>query len=360
MFAKHVWQDLHRVDRARDILRRAMDALPESEDIYIAAARIEESPKHILTIARSQCPKSSRIWIKAAQVERFEKNTDEVVSVCRDALGRVSHKASDAFKLAIIPIHALLEVGRLEEAADLAGRACEVFSRSPAVWLVAADVAMQLGDLNKARSVLERARIRLPTDENLWWKGFFVEERSYGLSSPAVKAFLSRALQACPSSGLLWTCAIESEPAVTRHPKCLDALKKCPNDGLVVSAVAKLFWLEKRQIDKARKWYQNAVSLGARLGQVWSDFLAFEIAQGDDNAFNIEVMIAQIKALDPQRVNMGIEWNMYRKSMENWKKTLIELVVGFVMIRFPGVLSNMTPRVDEVLNRELADITKQE
>jgi hypothetical protein len=71
-------------------------------------------------------------------------------------------------------------------------------------------------------------------------------------------------------------------------------------------------------------------------------------------------MIAQIKALDPQTVNMGIEWNMYRKSMENWKKTLIELVVGFVMIRFPGVMSNMTPRVDEVLRRELADITKQE
>lgn len=147
---------------------------------------------------------------------------------------------------------------------------------------------------------------------------------------------------------------------MTRHPKCLDGLKKCPNDGLVVSAVAKLFWLEKKQMDKARKWYQNAVSLGSGFGQVWADFLAFEISQGDDNAFNVELVVAQIKALDPQTVNMGIEWNMYRKSKGQWGKNLLDLVVGFGTIRFPGVMTNMSTRVHEVVSSELVNILKQE
>ena len=363
MYAKYLWSDLCRLDMARSVMQKAMEVIEDSEDIYIAAAKIEENvsldgTRNVLAIARNHCPKSCRLWIKSAQVERSMRNADGVLSLCQDALGRVSLKNPDLFKLHIIPVHAFIEAGRLDEASELAARACETLPQKSPVWLVSADIAIEQNDLNRARSILERARIRIPNDENLWWKGFCVEELSHGSTSAAVKVFLSRALQACPTSGLLWTCAISAEPPITRHPKCLDALKKCPNDGLVVAAVAKFFWLEKKQIDKARKWFLNASTMGPRLGQVWVDFLSFEASQGDDNLFNTDHVVGLIKALDQTTVNHGIEWNMFRKSIANWKKSLFELIYEFAQSKYPNIMDNLSDRTARLLSQTLSESVK--
>jgi pre-mRNA-processing factor 6 len=208
------------------------------------------------------------------------------------------------------------------------------------IWAIAADIEIARGEYSRARSILERGRIRLPTDELLWWKGFLVEkfvEQSSG-NSPT-RVFLSRALQACPNSGLLWSYAIDHEPAVTRHPKCLDALKRCENDPLVILAVARFFWIEKQQIDKARKWFKNASKIGQRYGQVWSDYLAFEASLGDENFFRIEQVVNEIRSIsDPP--NIGIEWNVFRKRIDNWRfgeDDILGLIVAFSKERFVEV-----------------------
>ena len=358
MFAKYLWGDLGDIDSARLTLEKAAAAIDDSENIYIAAARIEESLqtseginacRAILIKARARCPKSSRLWIKSAQIERMTRSVEAVIDICQDGLGRVGSKSGDAFKLHLIPVHALMESDRLEEAALFIGKACESFPTKSPVWLVAADIAMSQGDWNRARAILERGRIRLPHDEHLWWKGFLVEQQTHGPQSPAVKVFLSRALQACPSSGLLWSCAITAEPAVTRHPKCLDALKRCPTEGLVVASVAKFFWLEKLQIDKARKWFENAIISSPNSGQVWAEYLTFEISQGEENLFNVEHVVAQLSHKQPGSINNGIEWNMYRKSIENWNKPLMELIIGFSTARFGYVYEKIGARISAVL-----------
>jgi len=40
----------------------------------------------------------------------------------------------------------------------------------------------------------------------------------------------------------------------------VDALKKCNDDPYVVAAVAGLFWAD-RKVDKARSWFNRAVTL---------------------------------------------------------------------------------------------------
>jgi pre-mRNA-processing factor 6 len=356
MFAKHLWADQKDINSAQKVLENAMNAIEDSENIFIAAARIEEtisidSCRMLLAVARNRCPKSSRIWIKSAQLERQARNTDVAVNLCQDALGRVGLKASDAFKLCIIPVHALLEANRVEEAAGLAAKACESCPTKPAVWLVAADVAILQSDFNKARAILERGRIRHPQDENLWWKGVVVEELSHGKNSPAVKVFIARALQNCSTSGLLWSWAIDSEPAASRHPKCLDALKKCPNDGLVICAVARFFWIEKLQIDKARKWFQNAISSAGNQGQVWVDSLAFEVSLGDDNFALVEESVNEIAKKDGAMVNQGIEWNAFRKDLNNWHMQFPELVVRYSQKRYPAIYVNLNPRISALLSQ---------
>ena len=180
-----------------------------------------------------------------------------------------------------------------------------------------------------------------------------VEVLSGGASGPGTRVFLSRALQACPNSGLLWAYAIESEPVVTRHPKCLDALKKCENDPLVVIAVARFFWLEKKQLDKARKWFQNAARMDKKYGQVWSDFIAFEISQGDENFFNFQTVLADMRLLEtnPAAINKGIEWNVFRKRVDNWGKDVGEMIIQYSKERFPDVWDHISPRIKAELEQ---------
>jgi pre-mRNA-processing factor 6 len=354
MFAKYVWSTMGDVDKARSILQRAMSVIPDSENIYLAAVRIEESVsfehcRRILAEARIHCPSSCRVWMKSAQVERSCRQIEACLDICQDGLGRVAVKDPAAFKLHIIPVHALLEASRLEEASAFSAKACEFCPNKPAVWFVAADVQMKMKNWEKARAILERGRIRHPKDENLWWKGLLLEMEQHGPNSPAATLSLSRAIQACPGSGLLWSYAIATEPAVTRYSKCTTALQSCPADPLVVNAVAKFFWRGPRQFDKGRKWFESAIKLGPSFGEIWADYLAFEVSQGDNNSEVVEHLLSQIRHKDPTFLNRGIEWNCFRKHVSNWYKDSIQVVVHFSAQRYPEVFSDLQPRTKTLL-----------
>ena len=90
---------------------------------------------------------------------------------------------------------------------------------------------------------------------------------------------MSRALQECPSSGLLWAEAIFMEPRPRRKSKSVDALKKCEHDPHVLLAVSKLFWAE-RKIQKCRDWMTRTVKLDPDLGDAWVNFFRFEQLHG--------------------------------------------------------------------------------
>lgn len=361
MFAKYLWGERRDANAAREVLRKAADAIDDSEDIYIAALKIEEridveSARSIVRAAVEKCGSSTRLWLKAAQLERGQRLTDSTLAICREGISKIA-KSPDLYKLWLIGVHALVEAGRLPEARDLAGQACEACPTKPPVWCVASDIAVAQGDFSRARSILERGRVRAPSEENLWYKGYLVEELNTGKDSASAKVFLSRALQSCPSSGLLWACAIQAEPVATRHPKCLDALKRCQNDPLVVSAVAKFFWLEKLQLDKARKWFQNAVGIDPGFGQVWAEFLAFELSQGDENLFFIQEVVSQILALDERTTNKGLEWNQFRKQVDFWWTPLLGVIVGYMQSRYPDIVESVNakhPKTAQLVSDALA------
>ena len=356
-YAKFLWANLGDAGKARKVLESAMHAITDSEDIYIAAARIEESfsvdsTRQILATGRSHCPRASRLWIKAAQLERARGDVECTISICQEGVEQVGKKNSDLFKLFIIPCHVLLEARRVEEAFGFAAKAVDACPLKAPVWAVAADIAVAQQDFNKARSVLERARVRLPSDELLWWKGFLVEELCHGKGSSSAKVFLSRALQACPGSGVLWACAVETEPVATRHPKCLDALKRCPNDPLVVCAVAKFFWIEKLQIDKARKWFLNALQMGKEYGQVWADIISFEMSLGDENAYNLQSVLDQFSAsvVDERSVCKGFLWNQFRKQVVCWNQSVRTNIMEFAKIRYPEIFSKPSSNISSLID----------
>jgi len=86
-------------------------------------------------------------------------------------------------------------------------------------------------------------------------------------------------LQECPTSGILWSLSIWSEPRPMRKSRSVDALKKSADNPLIICTVARLFWAE-RKIQKAREWFGRAVATDPDLGDTWAWWLKFENQHG--------------------------------------------------------------------------------
>lgn len=85
--------------------------------------------------------------------------------------------------------------------------------------------------------MLEKARVRNPQCPDLWLEAVRVEvhsgKKNIGLT------LMAKAMQECPSSGILWAESIFLEARPQRKTKSVDALKKCEHDPHVLLAVAK-------------------------------------------------------------------------------------------------------------------------
>ena len=109
---------------------------------------------------------------------------------------------------------------------------------------------------------------------------------------------LSRALQECPNSGLLWSEAIFMEQRPSRTTKLVDALHKCEHDPLVLLAVSKyvfcyymvegreffikllrLMWSQRR-LKKTRDWLGRTLKIDPDLGDAWAYWYKFELIHG--------------------------------------------------------------------------------
>lgn len=94
------------------------------------------------------------------------------------------------------------------------------------------------GRVTKARSVLEKARLRNPKNDELWLEAVRIENQNSATQNMA-HTLMAKALQECPNSGLLWAEAIFMEPRPQRKMKSVDALKKCEHDAHVLLAVSR-------------------------------------------------------------------------------------------------------------------------
>ena len=125
---------------------------------------------------------------------------------------------------------------------------------------------------------------------------------------------MARALQECPSSGILWSEAIFMEKKPQRKTKSVDALKKCEHDPHVLLAVAKLFWAE-RKIQKSREWFTRTVKLEPDLGDAWIHFYKFELIHG--TAEQQEDVKTRCVQAEPKH---GDIWCKFSKNLDFWQK----------------------------------------
>lgn len=168
----------------------------------------------------------------------------------------------------------------------------------------------------KARSLLELARLKNPKNPELWLEAVRLERRA-GIPKLA-DTLLAKALQECPTSGILLSENIMTAPRVEQKSKSADAIKRSPDDPRVIFAVASLFAAERKN-DKARKWFDRAVILDPDLGDSWARYYLFERNIGTTD-LQERVKERCIQA-DPKH---GEIWSSVTKDMANRKKTVAE------------------------------------
>jgi len=178
----------------------------------------------------------------------------------------------------------------------------------------------------KARSLLELARLKNAKSPELWVEALRLERRA-GNDKLAVN-LMARALQECPKAGLLLAENISTSPRAEQKSKSADAIKKCPDDPLVITAVASLFASERKQA-KGRKWFERAVILNPDLGDSWAKYYAFELECG--NEANKKLINDRCVASQPKH---GELWCKIMKDMKNRQKSVsegVELVARHIL-----------------------------
>jgi len=107
-----------------------------------------------------------------------------------------------------------------------------------------------------------------------------------GLQTDVLILHLDKALQECPTSGLLWAEAIFMESRAQRKTKSVDALKKNEHDPHILLAVSKMFWSERR-MNKAREWFNRTLKIEPDFGDAWAYFYKFELIHGTEVSCNV-------------------------------------------------------------------------
>ena len=293
MLAKERWLTGHDVPGARSTLQQAFAQNPESEDIWLAAVKLEseigekQRAQKLLANARVHCP-SERVWRRSALLERELANT-----TCeRELLDTALAKFPAAPKLWALRCALAERTEGSAAARSLYQRATRACPTNVHLWTLAARSELS-GDAEnvsggstvpasasaaaRARSLLEKARKLVPKSPELWLEAVRVERKAGGGLAYA-QTLLAKALQECPKAGPLWAEFVEHGPATaTTKSRATTALRNCENDPFVIVAVTKMTFWADRKMEKAREWLEKAVQLRPDVGDFWAALYKFEL-----------------------------------------------------------------------------------
>ncbi|KAG7228225.1 hypothetical protein INR49_009085 [Caranx melampygus] len=238
MGAKSKWL-AEDVPAARSILALAFQANPNSEEIWLAAVKLEsenneyERARRLLAKARSSAP-TARVFMKSVKLEWVLGNIEAGQELCTEALKHYE----DFPKLWMMR-------GQIEEQCENMDKAREAYNQglkkcphSVALWLLLSHLEERVGQLTRARAILEKARLKNP-----------------------------RALTYVGQAGIQGRAEEHRQHAHGQSPPGVPQFR--------------LFWSE-RKITKAREWFLRTVKIEPDLGDAWALFYKFELQHGTE------------------------------------------------------------------------------
>jgi pre-mRNA-processing factor 6 len=254
-----------------------------------------------------------RVWMRSVTFERELGNVDAELAMLNEAVELFPN--FDKLWIILGQFHA--RNNNYEKASSAYELGLAKCSKSAKLWVCAANFEMNCGFLPRARAILEKARLKIPRNEYILHASVKVEVKSE--DSKATLKMLSKALQDCPKSGLLWAYAIELEPRAKRRGKCYDALQVCSDNVYVCVAVGRVFWGE-RNVEEAQKWFERAIAADADIGDAWAYYYKLLKESKPDY---LEEVIRKCMAASPRH---GEAWCAVSKAIGNAKLKTEEIL----------------------------------
>ena len=257
---------------ARKIILQGCEHCPESEDVWLEAARLHppDTARTLLANAVLQLPTSVKIWLYAADLETQESRKKAVL---RRSLEFVPN-AVNLWKAAI-------ELENVTDARIMLARAVECVPHSVEMWLALA----KLESHENARKVLNQARQAVPTERATWITAAKLEEANGNqhlvarivekmvVSLAQYQVIISRdswikEAEECETSGAPVTCAaivrntiqvgVDAEDYVSTWMDDADTCLANDPPSLVTARAILAYALEKFPT-KRRLWQQAAM-----------------------------------------------------------------------------------------------------
>lgn len=299
--AKEHWLAGH-VEEARNILGHAFEHNDNSEAVWLAAAKLERETGEIdrarffLSRARERAP-SGKVFMKSALLERDESEYETALELIEEGLKKYPQFAKLYMMGGQICADNLEPKSKatLTRARTFYERAIKLCPKNATLWILASRLeerahtfttnettttmttSTTLGT-TKSRRLLELARLQNPHCPELWLEAVKLEQRAAG-NSVLASSLLAKAIQDCPSSGILRAQLLRSTPRATKKAVAAQCIQACPDDVVVLCAVAELFASE-RKVAKACKWLERAVQLDPSQGDSWARYYAVELQHG--------------------------------------------------------------------------------
>ncbi|KAI0206060.1 PRP1 splicing factor [Astrocystis sublimbata] len=321
MLAKEKWK-AGEVNSARKVLGRAFKQNPNNEDIWLAAVKLEaenaqtEQARGLLKQARQEAP-TDRVWMKSAAFERQLTNLDEALDLVQQALNLFPAYA----KLWMMKGQLYEDLSKKPQAREAYATGVKAVPSSVPLWLLYARLEESMGLLPKARSVLDRARLAVPKSPELWCEAVRLELRAGDVKQ--AESLMERARRDVPKTkqGLLWAEKIWhlTEPR-QRKSRAIDAVKEADNDPVLLPAVARIFWAERR-LDKAQVWFERALVRDSDLGDSWAWYYKFLVEHGTPD--KRDDVIKKCVASEPRH---GEVWQRVAKDPKNARKSIEEIL----------------------------------
>lgn len=312
MAAKEKWL-AGQVPSARAILVDAFAANPNSEQIWLAAVKLEwenneiERARILLSKARDRAP-TEAVWLKSALLAREIGNTEEQLALLDQAIEKYPHYPKFYMMAGQACVDKLKDMSRAKNYYQQGMKNCP---DSTTLIVLTVKLFESTQGVSKARSLIELARLKNPKDDKLWLETIRLERRHN--NDKLAENLMARALQECPNSGILWAEEVLTCPKPQQKSKSMDAIKKCNDDPVVITAVARLFERDKK-IHKARKWFNRAVTLDPDFGDAWAFYYAFEVKASGPNSPETQNLMKQCITAEPHH---GELWCSVSKKPEN-------------------------------------------
>jgi len=275
----------------------------------------ENERARVLLLRARERATTDRVFMKSAILERECKNFEEALKLIEEGIREFP--SFEKFYMMGGQI-SKDDINDTERARSFFQRGLRACPKSIVLWILASELEERM-NVVKARSIFDLSRLKNPQSPMLWVHAVRLERR-VGNEKLAF-SLMAKALQECPNSGLLRAEAIKIAARPEKKARCADAIKRCPDDPLIITAVASLFATE-RKYEKARKWLERAVALNADLGDSWAHYLAFEYAFG-----TVESQERIIKRCVKAEPKHGELWCKVAKNMANRKMKIDEILI---------------------------------